>query len=230
MRTSCLVAPGGDTGRTSPLRPGRPAARSLQRRPAYRGFVGRGLRPPIPCRLGEKDTPASEEPRRATAERARTSWIARRERRRSHPHPDPEVHTEVNAAQAEAARRLRGLAAAHGVPHGPDTPPADLIEPLLVRAGDDAETVHEIREAETALTRRAVVAVTRRRTVGVHLDAHGICMTTRTRRWALIRAEDSAAASAAALAALGVSVTGAKADTSAWRGQTPPSQGPPPAS
>jgi hypothetical protein len=71
-----------------------------------------------------------------------------------------------------------------------------------------------------------VVTVTRHRTVGVHLDAHGVCVTTRTRRWVLIRA-DSAAASAAVLAALGVSVTGAKADTSAWRGQTPPSQGPP---
>ena len=147
--------------------------------------------------------------------------------KREFPHPDPEVHTEVNAAQAEAARRLRGLAAAHGVPHGPDTPPADLIEPLLVRAGDDAETVCEIREAETALTRRAVVAVTRRQTVGVHLDAHGICMTTRTRRWALIRAEDSAAASAAALADSCITVTGAEAAQSVWRGQTPPSQGPP---
>ena len=150
--------------------------------------------------------------------------------KREFPHPDPRVHEGVEAGHAEAARQLRRLAAAHGVPVGVDTPPADLIEPLLAQASDDAETVREIREAETALTRRAVVTVTRRPTVGVHLDAHGVCVTTRPRRWVLIRAEDSAAASAAALAALGVSVTGAEAAKSVWRGQTPLSQGPPPAS
>ena len=115
------------------------------------------------------------------------------------------------------------------MPVGADTPPADLIEPLLAQAGDDAETVREIREAETALARRAVVTVTRHRTVGVHLDAHGVCVTTRTRRWVLIRA-DSAAASAAVLAASGITVTGTEVARPVWRGQTPPSHGPPPAS
>ena len=150
--------------------------------------------------------------------------------KREFPHPDPEVHFEVKAGQAQAERQLRRLVAEHGVPVDAATPPADLVEPLLARAGDDAETVREIREAETALTRRAVVTVTRRRTVGVHLDAHGVCVTTRTRRWVLIRAEDSAAASAAVLAVSCITVTEAEAAKSVWREQTPPSHGPPPAS
>ena len=150
--------------------------------------------------------------------------------KREFPHPNPEVHVEVKAGQAQAERQLRRLVAEHGVPVDADTPPADLVEPLLARARDDAEIVREIREAETALTRRAVVTVTRRRTVGVHLDAHGVCVTTRARRWILIRAEDSAAASAAALATFCITVTAAEAAKSMWRAQTPPSQGPPPAS
>ena len=146
---------------------------------------------------------------------------------REFPHPDPEVHTELEVGQAEAARRLRGLAAENGVPVGADTPPADLIEPLLAHAGDDAETVREIREAESALTRRAVVAVTRRRTVGVHLDAHGVCVTTRTRHWVLVRAEDSAAASAAALAASGITVTADPGSKRARTGEISAAQAPP---
>jgi len=78
---------------------------------------------------------------------------------------------------------------------------------------------------------RATLIIHRRRTVGIWLERRGICVATRQPgRWVLIRAEDSAAASAAALAASGITVTGAGADTSVWRGQTPPSQGPPPAS
>ena len=149
--------------------------------------------------------------------------------KREFPHPDPEVHAEVKAVHAKAARQLRGLAAARGMPVGTDTLPADLIEPLLARTGDDAETVRAIREAETALTRQAVVTVTRHRTVGVHLDAPGVCVTTRTRRWVLIRT-DSAAASAAGLAASGITVTEAEAAKTMWRAQTPPSQGSPTAS
>ncbi len=150
--------------------------------------------------------------------------------KREFPHPDPEVHAEVKAGQAQAERQLRRLAAEHGVPLDTDTPPADLVAPLLAVLGDDSDLVREVHGAESALTRRAVVIVTRRRTVGVHLDAHGVCVTTRTRRWILIRAEDSAAASAAALATFGVSVTGTEPTKSVWCGQTPPSQGPPPAS
>lgn len=135
-------------------------------------------------------------------------------------------HRSEGRAGTQAQRQLRGLAAAHGVPVGADTPPADLIEPLLAQAGDDAETVREIREAETALARRAVVTVTRHRTVGVHLDAHGVCVTTRTRRWVLIRA-DSAAASAAVLAALGVTVTADSGSECARTGEMPAGQAPP---
>ena len=150
--------------------------------------------------------------------------------KREFPHPDPEVHAEVKAGQAQAERQLRRLAAEHGVPLDTDTPPADLVAPLLAVLGDDSDLVREVHGAESALTRRAVVIVTRRRTVGVHLDAHGVCVTTRTRRWILIRAEDSAAASAAALATFCITVTAAEAAKSMWRAQTPPSQGPPPAS
>lgn len=160
----------------------------------------------------------------AAAAGARLATVAEK---REFPHPDPEVHAEVKAGQAQAERQLRRLAAEHGVPVDADTPPADLVEPLLARAGDDAETVREIREAETALTRRAVVTVTRRRTVGVHLGAHGICVTTRTRHWVLIRAEESAAASAAALAISGITVTADSGGERARTGEMPAGQAPP---
>ena len=163
----------------------------------------------------------------AAAAGARLATVAEK---REFPHPDPRVHEEVEAGHAEAAHQLCGLAAEHGVPVDADTPPAGLVAPLLAVLGDDSDLVREVHGAESALTRRAVVTVTRRRTVGVHLDAHGACVTTRTRRWILIRAEDSAAASAAALATFCITVTAAEAAKSMWRAQTPPSQGPPPAS
>ena len=162
--------------------------------------------------------------RAAAAARARIATVTEK---REFPHPDPEVHTEVEAGQAQAARRLRDLAATRGVPHGPDTPPVDLIDPLLEAVGNDPDLVRDVREVETALTRRAVVTVTRRRTVGVHLDAHGVCVTTRTRRWVLIRAEDSAAASAAALAVLGITITADSGGESARTGRIPAAQAPP---
>ena len=147
--------------------------------------------------------------------------------KREFPHPDPEVHAEVKAGQAQAERQLRRLAAEHGVPVGPDTPPADLAAPLLEVLGDDPDLVREVHEAESALTRRAVVTVPRHRTVGVHLDAHGFCVTTRTRRWVLIRAEDSAAASAAALAASGITVTADSGSQRTQRRTIPAAQAPP---
>ena len=64
---------------------------------------------------------------------------------------------------------------------------------------------------------RATLTLRHRRTVGVHLDARGVCVTTRTRRWVLIRAEDSAAASAAALAVSCVTVTVDCKRTSVYR-------------
>jgi hypothetical protein len=75
---------------------------------------------------------------------------------------------------------------------------------------------------------RATLIIRRRRVVGVHLQAHGRCIATRQPgRWVLIRAEDSAAASAAALADSCITVTADSGGERVRTGEIPPAQAPP---
>jgi len=71
---------------------------------------------------------------------------------------------------------------------------------------------------------RATLIVRRRRTVGIWLERHGICIATRLRKWVLMR---SAAAPAAALAAFGVTVTTDSGSERARTGEMPAAQAPP---
>ena len=75
---------------------------------------------------------------------------------------------------------------------------------------------------------RATLIIHRRRTVGIWLERRGICVATRQPgRWILIRAEDSAAASAAALADSCITVATDSGSERARTGEIPPAQAPP---
>ena len=80
------------------------------------------------------------------------------------------------------------------------------------------------QQRAAAQGQRATLIVHRRRTVGIWLERRGICIATRRRKWVLMR---SAAASAAALAASGITVTADSGGESARTGEIPPAQAPP---